>query len=92
MIKASKIRIEQSTGKKDRYTLLLLKALEMLRKYYIQYKLIDYLFEGQYTPMYSARSIQLLSVHESSKTTEIYIHLTVKGFDRIKSPPDTLEI
>lgn len=32
----------------------------MLRKYYVQYKPIDYLFEGQDTPMYSARSIQLI--------------------------------
>lgn len=126
------IRIEQSKGKKDRYTLLSPKALELLRKYYVQYKPIDYLFEGQDTPMYSTRSIQqilkvacqkagikknvtvhtlrhsfathllengtdlryiqLLLGHESSKTTEIYTHLTTKGFDQIKSPLDTLEI
>lgn len=126
------IRIEQSKGKKDRYTLLSPKALDMLRKYYVQYKPIDYLFEGQDTPMYSARSIQqilkascqkagikknvsvhtlrhsfathllengtdlryiqLLLGHESSKTTEIYTHLTTKGFDQIKSPLDTLEL
>ncbi|MEI7587736.1 tyrosine-type recombinase/integrase, partial [Runella sp.] len=46
------IRIEQSKGKKDRYTLLSPKALDMLRTYYVQYKPIDYLFEGQDTPMY----------------------------------------
>ncbi len=126
------IRIEQSKGKKDRYTLLSPKALNMLRKYYVEYKPIDYLFEGQDTPMYSARSIQqilkaacqkagikknvsvhtlrhsfathllengtdlryiqLLLGHESSKTTELYTHLTTKGFDQIKSPLDTLDI
>jgi site-specific recombinase XerD len=38
------------------------------------------------------RYIQLLLGHESSKTTEIYTHLTTKGFDQIKSPLDSLEI
>lgn len=31
------------------------------------------------------RYIQLLLDHESSKTTEIYTHLTTKGFDQIKA-------
>ena len=34
------------------------------------------------------RYIQNLLGHESSKTTEIYIHITTKGFDQIKSPLD----
>ncbi len=38
------------------------------------------------------RYIQLLMGHESSKTTEIYTHLTTKGFDQIKSPLDNLDI
>ncbi len=38
------------------------------------------------------RYIQLLLGHESSKTTEIYTHLTTKGFDQIKSPLDSLDI
>jgi integrase/recombinase XerD len=29
--------------------------------------------------------IQALLGHESSKTTEIYTHITTKGFDQIKS-------
>jgi len=38
------------------------------------------------------RYIQTLLGHESSKTTEIYTHITTKGFDQIKSPLDKLDI
>ncbi len=126
------IRIEQSKGKKDRYTLLSPKMLVLLRDYHRQYKPTNYLFEGQDSPTYSTKSIQLilkraceqagikkhitvhtlrhsfathlleagtdlryiqlLLGHESSKTTEIYTHLTTKGFDQIKSPLDDLDI
>jgi site-specific recombinase XerD len=37
------------------------------------------------------RYIQSMMGHESSKTTEIYTHVTTKGFDQIKSPLDTLD-
>jgi integrase/recombinase XerD len=36
------------------------------------------------------RYIQELLGHESSKTTEIYTHITKKGWDKIKSPIDDL--
>ncbi|MES2730752.1 MAG: tyrosine-type recombinase/integrase [Bacteroidota bacterium] len=38
------------------------------------------------------RYIYSLLGHESSKTTEIYAHITTKGFDQIKSPGDQLDI
>lgn len=38
------------------------------------------------------RYIQELLGHESSKTTEIYTHITKKGFQNIKSPLDDLDI
>lgn len=37
------------------------------------------------------RYIQELLGHESSKTTEIYTHITRRGMDKIKSPLDDLE-
>jgi integrase/recombinase XerD len=38
------------------------------------------------------RYIQELLGHESSKTTEIYTHITKKGMDKIASPLDNLDI
>lgn len=38
------------------------------------------------------RYIQELLGHESSKTTEIYTHITKKGWDKVKSPLDDLDI
>jgi len=38
------------------------------------------------------RYIQSMMGHFSSKTTEIYTHITTKGFDQIKSPMDNLDI
>ena len=126
------IRIEQGKGKKDRYSVLSIRLLELLQKYYKEYNPKDYLFEGASGGPYSARSVQMImkeaakkagikkkvSVHtlrhtfathllengtdiryiqsllghESSKTTEIYTHVTTKGFDQIKSPLDNLDI
>jgi len=126
------IRIEQAKGKKDRYTLLGQKTLEVLRSYVKQYQPQEWLFEGMNHGPYSETSIkkalrtvldktkitkhvsphtlrhsfathllemgtdlryiQNLLGHQSSKTTEIYTHITVKGFDQIKNPLDRLDI
>ena len=126
------IRIEQGKGKKDRYTLLAVKLLAILREYFVLFKPKEWLFEGADGGQYSVRSIQAImkdatkkagikkkvSVHtlrhsfathllengtdlryiqsllghSSSKTTEIYTHITTKGFDQIKSPLDQLDI
>ena len=126
------IRIAQAKGKKDRYSILSPRLLDVLRIYFSSHKPKVWLFEGQTGDQYSPRSIQLImkestrkagikkkiSVHtlrhsfathlleagtdlryiqsllghESSKTTEIYTHITTKGFDQIKSPIDKLDI
>lgn len=38
------------------------------------------------------RYIQSLLGHNSSKTTEIYTHITKKGLENIRSPLDNLQI
>jgi len=126
------IRIQQSKGKKDRYTLLSQKTLLILRQYFKEYKPKEWLFEGENGGQYAdssiykifktalsiakinkkvsihslrhsfathllengtdLRYIQSLLGHSSSKTTEIYTHITNKGFDQIKNPLDKLDI
>lgn len=125
------IRVEQGKGKKDRYTLLGKKTLEVLRKYFQLYKPRIFIFEGAEGKEYSKSSIsqilkasvlkagikkrvsvhtlrhsfathlleggvnlryiQSLLGHGSSKTTEIYTHITTKGFDQIINPLDKFE-
>ena len=66
------------------------KTLVVLRKYFKEYKPKEGLFEGENGT--DLRYIQSLLGHSSSKTTEIYTHITNKGFDQIKNPLDKLEI
>lgn len=56
--KRMQVLISQSKGKKDRYVNLPESILDLLRKYYLQYKPKYYLFEGQRGGQYSVRSIQ----------------------------------
>jgi len=126
------IRVEQSKGRKDRYTKLSKKFLSVYDRYLDVYGPKEWVFEGSDTRQYSERSIQnivkkaveLAGIskkitvhtlrhtfathlledgadlryiqemlgHESSKTTEIYTHVTTKGFDNINSPLDNIDI
>lgn len=53
------ITVKAGKGRKDRYTLLSRKALEMLRDYYVEYKPSVWLFEGAKAEMpITVRSVQ----------------------------------
>ncbi|MDD2799808.1 MAG: tyrosine-type recombinase/integrase [Bacteroidales bacterium] len=51
------IRVEQSKGKKDRYTLLSQKTLLILRQYFKKFKPKEWLFEGEGGGLYADSSI-----------------------------------
>lgn len=52
------IHIKNAKGRKDRIVPLSNNILELLRKYYIKYKPIEYLFNGQNNLKYSIKSCQ----------------------------------
>lgn len=52
------IHIKQAKGKKDRYVILSEKVLTLLRKYFKQYKPVEYLIEGAQGGRYSDKSVQ----------------------------------
>lgn len=56
--KNMQVLIERAKGKKDRYVNLPDTILSQLRAYYVEYKPVKYLFEGQYGEQYSVRSAQ----------------------------------
>jgi integrase/recombinase XerD len=124
--------VRMGKGKKDRCTILSIKAWTQLQQYLDDYRPVEYVFEGAQGGKYSDRSVQMIFVaakeksginkqatvhtlrhsfathllekgvdlryiqellgHESSKTTEIYTHITKKGWGKIKSPLDDLDL
>ncbi len=61
------IHIKNSKGNKDRVVMLSKALLEELRIYFIKYKPVDFLFEGQSGGMYSPKSVQVIVKNASSK-------------------------
>lgn len=53
-----RIHIKSGKGKKDRYLMLSENVLNLLRKYYVEYKPEDFIFEGQNGGKYSPKSVQ----------------------------------
>jgi integrase/recombinase XerD len=115
------IYIKNAKGKKDRMVPLSEIVLELLRKYYKEYRPKEYLFNGQNSIQYSTgscqkiykkyidptssihtlrhssftnllengtdlRVIQKIAGHSSSKTTEIYTHVSTQMLNKVKLP------
>ena len=70
------IHVKNAKGKKDRYTLLSVKVLLLLREYYSIYKPTDYLFEGQNGGQYSSRSAQVV-LQEAAKKAGVIKHISL---------------
>lgn len=115
------IHIKNAKGRKDRIVPLSQTVLEMLRKYFLEYKPKEYLFNGQDGGKYSIgscqkiykkyidknssihtlrhssftnllengtdlRVIQKIAGHSSSKTTEIYTHVSNQMLSKVNLP------
>lgn len=70
------IHVRDGKGKKDRYTILSKKVLELLREYYKKYKPNEYLFEGQKGGKYSSESASQL-FKRAAKKANIGKHVTL---------------
>jgi site-specific recombinase XerD len=77
------IHVKNAKGKKDRYTLLSIKVLGLLKEYYTIYKPKSFLFEGQSGEQYSSRTAQAV-LHQSAKkagiTKQISLHTLRHSF------------
>ena len=71
-----RIYIKGSKNNRDREVMLSEKILELLRKYFREYKSKEYLFEGQKGGAYSARSVQEI-LKKALKKAGIKKHATV---------------
>lgn len=69
------INIIQGKGKKDRVVQLDESLLKILREYYIKYKPVNYLFNGQFSDQYTQRSInQFLKMYAARAGIKRNVH------------------
>lgn len=71
------IKICEAKGKKERYVALSEKLLVLLREYFVHYKPQEYLFAGQDSEQYTARSIQQFlkrALQKCKITKKITVH------------------
>lgn len=61
------IHVKKAKGSKDRFTLLSVEFLKLLRVYYKTYKPKKYLFEGQFHEQYSSASAQKILKRSAEK-------------------------
>jgi len=115
------INIRQAKGRKDRIVPLSMKILSILRDYVRKFRPVEYLFNGQFSAVYSTSScnnivkkyigekyhfhllrhssftsmlesgidlriIQSIAGHNSSKTTEIYTHVSNNILSNVALP------
>ena len=64
---AMQVWLRGGKGKKDRFSLLSEKVLQILRKYFKEYRPSHFLFKGQNRGQYSQRSIQLVLANACEK-------------------------
>lgn len=77
------INIIQGKGKKDRQVMLDSFLLKLLREYWLEYKPIEYLFNGQFGGRYSERSINSFLkkyATEAGIKTNVHAHLLRHSF------------
>ena len=70
------IHVRDGKGKKDRFTILSKKVLELLRVYYKKYQPNEYLFEGKKGGKYSSESASQL-FKRAAKKANIAKHVTL---------------
>jgi len=70
------VKVRQGKGRKDRYTILSDRALELLRQYFREYRPKDWLFEGADGGRYSNRSVQEL-FYQAARKAGLRKHITV---------------
>ena len=69
------IFLSRAKGDKDRFVMLNEKVLVLLREYYTKYHPLEYLFNGQFEPQYTARSInEFLKTYARKAGIKKYIH------------------